>query len=147
MNHSVLGFSHKMKVLHIDLMERSTEIAICSFQLLQKVMVLLQLTPQNSQIGTPLSPSNSLKWFLAASGLSSAGSTLVESSNCKVICTQQRHCDRHIVCHIPGAGQNGSAVHSTPSRLLSARLVHCYCLIYTLQLHSWAKVKAPPKPL
>jgi len=37
-----------------------------------------------------------------------------------------------IVCHIPGASQNGSAVHSTPSRLLSARLVHCYCLIYIL---------------
>jgi len=36
MDHSVLGFSHKMKVLHIDLIERSTEIAICSFQLLQK---------------------------------------------------------------------------------------------------------------
>jgi len=37
-----------------------------------------------------------------------------------------------IVCHIPETGQNGSAVHSTPSRLLSARLVHCYCLINTL---------------
>jgi len=53
---SVLSFNHKMKVLHIDLMiERSTteaEIAIWSFQLL-KVMVLLQLTSQNAQIGTP----------------------------------------------------------------------------------------------
>ena len=52
MDHSVLNFSHKMKVLHIDLIsmiERSTtedEIAIRSFQLL-KVMVLLQRTSHN----------------------------------------------------------------------------------------------------
>ena len=103
--------------------------------------------PQNSQIGAPLSPSKQPCIMVSSSGLSSAGSALVESSNCKVFCTHQRHCDRHIVCHIPGTGQNGSAVHSTPSRLLSARLVHCYCLINTLQLHSGVKVKAPPKPL
>ena len=56
MDCSVLSFSHKMKVLHIDLMiKRSTtdaEMAIWSFQLL-KVMVLLQLTSQNAQIGAP----------------------------------------------------------------------------------------------
>ena len=56
MHHSVLSFSHKMKVLHNDLMiKRSTteaEMAIWSFQLL-KVMVLLQLTSQNAQIGAP----------------------------------------------------------------------------------------------
>ena len=50
------SFSHKMKVLHIDLMiKRSTtkaETAIWNFQLL-KVMVLLQLTSQNAQIGAP----------------------------------------------------------------------------------------------
>ena len=83
MDHSVLGFSHEMKVLHIDLIERSTEIAICSFQLLQKVMFLLQLTPHNSQIGAPLSPSKQ-PVIVSSSGLSSAGSALVESSNCKV---------------------------------------------------------------
>jgi len=109
-------------------------------------MVLLQLPPQNSQTGAPLSPFKQ-PVMVSSSGLSSAGSALVESSNCKVFCTQQGHCDRHIVCHIPETGQNGSAVHSTPSRLLSARLVHCYCLIYTLQLHSQVKVKTPPKPL
>jgi len=87
MDHSVLGFSHEMRVL----IERSTEIAIGSFQLLQKVMVLLQLTPQNSQIGAPLSPSKQPCNGLYSSGLSSAGSALVESSNCKVFCTQQRH--------------------------------------------------------
>ena len=84
--------------------------------------------------------------MVSNSGLSSAGSALFESSNCQVFCTQQ-HCDSHIACHIPGASQNGSAVNSTQSRLLSARLVHCYCLINTLQLHSRVKVKAPPKPL
>jgi len=109
-------------------------------------MVLLQLTPQNSQIGAPLSPSKQ-PVIVSSNGLSSAGSALVESSNCKIFCSQQGHCDRYIVCHIPGAGQNGSAVHSTPSRRLSAQLVHCYCLINTLQLHSRIKVKAPPKPL
>ena len=49
---SVLSFSHKMKVLHIDLMiETEAEIAIWSSKLLRKVMVLLQLTSQNAQIG------------------------------------------------------------------------------------------------
>jgi len=110
-------------------------------------MVLLQLTPQYSQIGAPLSPSKQPSCNGFSSGLSSASSAPVESSNCKVFCSQQGHCDRYIVCHIPGAGQNGSAVHSTPSRPLSAQLVHCYCLINTLQLHSWVKVKAPSKPL
>ena len=109
-------------------------------------MVLLQLTPQNSLTGAPLSPSKQ-PVMVSSSGLSSPGSALVESSNCKIFCSQQGHCDRYIVCHIPGASQNGSTVHSTPSRLLSARLVPCYCLINTLQLHSRIKVKAPPKPL
>ena len=110
MDHSVLGFSHEMKVLHIDLIERSTEIAICSFQLLQNSDGSSPTYPQNSQIGAPLSPSKQ-PVMVSSSGLSSAGFALVESSNCKVFCTQQRHCDRHIVCHIPGASQNGSAVH------------------------------------
>ena len=54
MDHSVLSFSQKVKVLYIDLMiKRSTteaEMAIWSFQLL-KVMVFLQFTSQNAQIG------------------------------------------------------------------------------------------------
>jgi len=74
-------------------------------------MVLLQLTPQNSQIGAPLSPSKQ-PVIISSSGLSSAGSALVESSKCKIFCSQQGHCDRYIVCHIPGAGQNGSACSS-----------------------------------
>ena len=129
MDHSVLGFSHEMKVLHIDLIERPAEIAICSFQVLQKSDGSSPTYPPNSQIGAPLSPSKQ-PVMVSSSGLSSAASALFESSSCKVFCTQQRHCDGHIVGHTPGACQNGSAVHSTPSRLLSARLVHCYCLIH-----------------
>jgi len=99
-------------------------------------------------------------------GLSSAGSALVESSKQPVMVSTQAvlwlkvatvrsfALNRGIVTDIMPAtflpwSQNGSAMHSTPSRLLSARLVHCYCLIITLYLHSqrWVKVKAPPKPL
>ena len=35
---------------------------------------------------------------------SSAGSTLVESSNCKDFYTQQGHCDRYNACHTPEPG-------------------------------------------
>jgi len=123
MDHSVLGFSHEMKVLHIDLIERSTEIAICSFQFIQKSDgASPTYSPKFSNRSSTLSLQTACNGFYS-SGLSSAGSALVESSNCKVFCTQQRHCDRHIVCHIPGAGQNGSAVHSTHKILCDAHLI------------------------
>ena len=107
MDHSVLGFSHEMRVLII---ERSTEIAYRELSVVTKSDGSSPTYLQNSQIGAPLSPSKQ-PVMVSSSGLSSAGFALVESSNCKVFCTQQRHCDRHIVCHIPGASQNGSAVH------------------------------------
>jgi len=81
-------------------------------------------------------------FFFFSSGLSSAGSALVESSNCKIFCSQQGHCDRHIVCHIPGAAR--TEVQFIP---LHQGCWYCYCLINTLQLHSQIKMKAPPKPL
>ena len=148
MDHSVLGFSHEMKVLHIDMIERSTEIAICSFQLLQNSDGSSPTYPQNSQIGAPLSPSKQ-PVMVSSSGLSSAGFALVESSNCKVFCTQQRHCDRHIVCHIPGASQNGDAVHSTPSikavvSQVGALLLLNIYISYTVGLR---RKHPPPKPL
>jgi len=43
---------------------------------------------------------------------SSAGSTLVESSNWKVFYTQQGHCDRHNASHTPRARMVCSAFHS-----------------------------------
>jgi len=37
--------------------------------------------------------------YICSGGSSSAASTLVESRNCKVFCTQQGHCDGHNACH------------------------------------------------
>ena len=86
MNHSVLGFSHEMEVFHIDLIERSTteaEIAIQSFQLLRKSD---DSSPTYIPKWSNRSSTLSIKQLVMVSscGLSSAGSVLVESSNCKV---------------------------------------------------------------
>ena len=149
MDHSVLGFSQKMKVLHIDLIERSiteAEIAIWSFQLLWKSDGSSPTYLPKCSIGAPLSPSKQLV-MVSRCGLSSAGSALVESSNCKVFCTQQRHCDRHIVCHIPGAGHAEWKCSSFHSIKVVVSQVGALLLLNTLHLHSRVKAKAPPKPL
>jgi len=54
---SFCAYSHEMKVPHIDLIERSTEIAIWSFQLLQRSDGSSPTYPPKLKIGAPLSPS------------------------------------------------------------------------------------------
>jgi len=54
--------------------------------------------------------------YLYSGGSSSTGSSLAESSKCNVFYTEQEHCDRRT---------GWCAVHSTSSRLLSARSVPC----------------------
>ena len=53
MDHSVLGFSHEMRVL----IERSTEIAYRELSVVTKSDGSSPTYLQNSQIGAPLSPS------------------------------------------------------------------------------------------
>jgi len=75
----------------------------------------------------PLSPSKQpgpVSTLTYSSRSSLIGTALVQYSNCKVFYTQQGHCYRHNACHTPPK-QGWYAVHSTPSRLLSARSVPC----------------------
>jgi len=75
----------------------------------------------------------------------------VESSNCKVFCTQQRHCDRHNYCLPHSWSQSEwkrSSFHSIKA-VVSQVGALLLLNIYITNSYRWkqVKVKAPPKPL